>query len=1425
MRSKPLARTAFIVHFVAALMGLAAHGAVYYVDGDNGNDALPGIAWPLAKQSVAGALAVATGAGDEIWVKQGAYAGGIILNPGVGLYGGFTGNEQQREQRNWLLNTTILQGSGFGSVVSVPDGAPATTVLDGFTIQMGQAQDGGGIWIGAAAEPAVRNNIVMANQALAYGGGIYCGPDSAPAIDHNTIQQNEAGAAGGGLYCDTNCSAQIVLNTVGFQNRAPDGGGIACESCGPTLNQNAIHGNMATTGNGGGVWCHAAGPLIDANTIGQTAANTAAQDGGGIACEADSAPLIRRNTLAGNSAGARGGAIACLDSSPTVVSNVVIQGNAAPCGGGLACSGVDARPEVRDQTVQQNTAYQRGGGLFADEGSRPVLLRCRLESNNASSGGGGACVDGATLHLDRCTVRGNTAAPGSTGAGGGLLFENGADGELYSCLVLANQCGSGGGGGALCRTGAAPQFHNATLAANLAVNGPGGGVAVFAAAPGVTNCIVAYNSSGASCDATAAPGWGFNNVCSNGVYNYSGWAADPTGTNGNLRVEPRFVDRAAGDYHLATNSPCVDTGTRLAWMEEALDIDHEFRVQEPTPEGLVDLGADEVHKGAVALPALDPGSGLYTNSVTVWASCYTRDARVHYTLDGSVPTTNSPSFPASGGAIELEVDTTVKARAFLAGWDPSPVRVETYTFATVARPRFSPDGGTFDEDVTVTVTCETPGAEIHWTINNEDPTPDDPVVASGGTVTIDHACVLKARAFKDGLEPSAVKAAGFRVRVIFVWPFGNHTDGRTWDTAFRTVQAGVTEAWTNGAWEVWVAANRSSGAIGPYFEHILLYPNVHIIGGFIGGEACKEQRIDGHLEWTETILSGGKVFGQPVISDAADHGANGVRLERLTIKDGRAGHGAGLNIWYEAGITVEDCIFSGNGDERCSWGGGVYMRDAGKSTFRRCIFAGNEAWDGGGAKVNGPVRIEACTFSGNLAGGRGAGLFVSGCNPGAIGSDLYNEYTAHNMVISNRFTGNFADELGIRNQTGIGGGVYVAAAGRQVQLVSNEISGNFVHNDGGGLAVYNSWNVLLALNLVENNIILDSTNPKYGIGIYIYADDPDGSHVRMTHNIVRKNKGGDPRNGGGMALRGIGTSVGVIMQNDCFLENEAFDGGNVWLLGYFDSSFIAEFCTFYKGAPGDLKLGFVPTPDPPNPDVLNGTFYMCNTLVHHDVTLVWTPDYTNLWHNNVGSWVGIDDPTGTFGNISDVAGVTTEGGTCHLEPGSPCIDAGSATKYPPWTPPPGSPSGTTPPWYNEPFTTASRLFATDGTSTWARAFADCQGDLDVQGQCGLDHDIGCDEFLQLRTPMLTPPYCATFNYPTSVVVRADSRSDAHVARVHLTTDGSLPGTDDPAVAPGARVTVSKPCVVTAVSVSDEPWVWSSPPARATFTYPSLILIR
>ncbi|HEX6650354.1 MAG TPA: chitobiase/beta-hexosaminidase C-terminal domain-containing protein, partial [Pyrinomonadaceae bacterium] len=85
---------------------------------------------------------------------------------------------------------------------------------------------------------------------------------------------------------------------------------------------------------------------------------------------------------------------------------------------------------------------------------------------------------------------------------------------------------------------------------------------------------------------------------------------------------------------------------------------------------------------------------------------------------------------------------------------------------TVSAPSFTPNGGGFTAPVNVTVTSATPGAVIHYTINGNDPTQDDPVVASGGTVRLTSFTFFRARAWKPFLVPSGTTFALFDINPL-----------------------------------------------------------------------------------------------------------------------------------------------------------------------------------------------------------------------------------------------------------------------------------------------------------------------------------------------------------------------------------------------------------------------------------------------------------------------------------------------------------------------------------------------------------------------------------------------------------------------------------------------------------------------------------
>ena len=79
-------------------------------------------------------------------------------------------------------------------------------------------------------------------------------------------------------------------------------------------------------------------------------------------------------------------------------------------------------------------------------------------------------------------------------------------------------------------------------------------------------------------------------------------------------------------------------------------------------------------------------------------------------------------------------------------------------------PSLSPAGGAYNTPQSVTITGAS-GAEIHYTTNGVDPTTSDPVIASGGTVSVGMPMTVKARAWMTGWTPSGVTAASFNFQV------------------------------------------------------------------------------------------------------------------------------------------------------------------------------------------------------------------------------------------------------------------------------------------------------------------------------------------------------------------------------------------------------------------------------------------------------------------------------------------------------------------------------------------------------------------------------------------------------------------------------------------------------------------------------------
>jgi alpha-tubulin suppressor-like RCC1 family protein len=159
--------------------------------------------------------------------------------------------------------------------------------------------------------------------------------------------------------------------------------------------------------------------------------------------------------------------------------------------------------------------------------------------------------------------------------------------------------------------------------------------------------------------------------------------------------------------------------------------------------------------GTLAAPTVTPGTGTSVGSVEVTLSAAS-GAAIRYTTNGTEPTAASSLYT---GAITLTATTTLKAKAFQADWTTSATATETYTLQ-VAAPTFSPTAGTYAIGQAITLSCATPNATIHYTIDGTEPTASDGSTLSGGTVFVGNF-TLKAKAFAANMTASATTSATY----------------------------------------------------------------------------------------------------------------------------------------------------------------------------------------------------------------------------------------------------------------------------------------------------------------------------------------------------------------------------------------------------------------------------------------------------------------------------------------------------------------------------------------------------------------------------------------------------------------------------------------------------------------------------------------
>ena len=150
-----------------------------------------------------------------------------------------------------------------------------------------------------------------------------------------------------------------------------------------------------------------------------------------------------------------------------------------------------------------------------------------------------------------------------------------------------------------------------------------------------------------------------------------------------------------------------------------------------------------------------PEKGQHPNPVTIGFAALTAGAAIHYTTNGSEPTTGSTVFTAP---FQVAQNTTFKVKAFKSGLADSNSDTLAYTIVA-ATPVFAPPAGTYTAPQTVAITTTSPGAVVHYTTDNTEPIATSTQYTTA--LSIGAPTSIRAKAFHGSLAVSATAVAAY----------------------------------------------------------------------------------------------------------------------------------------------------------------------------------------------------------------------------------------------------------------------------------------------------------------------------------------------------------------------------------------------------------------------------------------------------------------------------------------------------------------------------------------------------------------------------------------------------------------------------------------------------------------------------------------
>lgn len=431
-----------------------------------------------------------------------------------------------------------------------------------------------------------KNNIISYNTVNAFGAGIYA-CYTALEFDNDSISNNDNlvsteqnAGLGGGIYAD-GCPVKLIGCDISNNKTAISGGGVYIRTSTYYVDQNDQYGTKYT------------GFLTvkDSNISSNTADNMA---GGGIYIE-EGKLYIENSDINSNSTFKNGAGIYSLNNKVEIITSNVKENNilyTMGYGGGLYLKS-NTELRINKCTIEKNKAPSGGGGLYI-KSADPDIQECAILSNSSNGYGAGAYIEDCDISFNNSLIKSNA----TIGSGGGIYFYASLDNYNYpvdpvyfkitNTIIKANSANQGGA--IMTQKGCSGDILFSIIVDNKSVISGGGIFRGFPLAEYPINLInlVIWNNT------DDILGFYENDVMFCNIKD-----GDFKDKNGNISVEPNFLNPQVDNYHLRNNSPLINMGTVL--YSDGYDIDDEQRPlgtseDESMPRPLSnasDIGLDE----------------------------------------------------------------------------------------------------------------------------------------------------------------------------------------------------------------------------------------------------------------------------------------------------------------------------------------------------------------------------------------------------------------------------------------------------------------------------------------------------------------------------------------------------------------------------------------------------------------------------------------------------------------------------------------------------------------------------------------------------------------------------------------------------------------------------------------------------------------